>query len=444
VKVLVVGGGGREHALVHSFAASPLAPTIFCAPGNAGIAAEAECVSIGAEDIGALVSFAAGEKVDLTVVGPEAPLVGGIADAFAERGLAVFGTDGQASLLEGSKAFAKDIMADAGAPTGAFARFDDVDDALRHLERIETYPVVVKADGLAAGKGVVIAEDHETARSAVEADLRDHKFGAAGDTVLIEEFLEGSEVSLLALCDGETIVPMAPAQDYKRIFAGDEGPNTGGMGSYCPVPGFGRREIDYVVATVYEPVVDALRRRGITFQGVLYGGLIITEAGVRVLEFNCRFGDPETQAILPRLKTDLLELCLAGSRGELAGVELEWHPDACVSVVMASRGYPQSSSKGDVIEGLDEAAALEDVTVYHAGTGFGERTADGDRPVVTAGGRVLAVSALGDGFAAARERAYEGIGRISFPGMQFRPDIAERALAAESGETRLFPSGWAK
>ena len=444
MKVLVVGGGGREHALVHSFAASPLAPTIFCAPGNAGIAAEAECVPIGAEDIGALVSFAADEKVDLTVVGPEAPLVGGIADAFNERALRVFGTDGQASLLEGSKLFAKDIMADADAPTGGFARFGDVDDALRYLETLEDYPVVVKADGLAAGKGVVIAEDRAAARSAVEDNLREHKFGVASDTILIEEYLQGPEVSLLALCDGTTIVPMAPAQDYKRIFANDEGPNTGGMGSYCPVPGFGQAEMDYVVATVYEPVVEALRSRGITFRGVLYGGLIVTERGVRVLEFNCRFGDPETQAILPRLGTDLLELCLATTRGELAGAELEWRPEACVSVVMASRGYPQSSSKGDIITGLDEAAALDDVAVYHAGTGFGEPRAGEARQVVTAGGRVLAVSALGEGFAAARERAYEGISCISFDGMQYRPDIAERALAAEVGRSRLFPDGWAK
>lgn len=335
-------------------------------------------------------------------------------------------------------------MADAKAPTGGFARFSEVGDALRHLDGLEDFPVVVKADGLAAGKGVVIAEDRAAARSAVEANLREHRFGTASDTVLIEEYLEGSEVSLLALCDGTTIVPMAPAQDYKRIFANDEGPNTGGMGSYCPVPGFGQKEIDYVAATVYEPVIEALRRRGITFRGVLYGGLIVTERGVRVLEFNCRFGDPETQAILPRLRTDLLELCLATAQGELAGVELEWRAEACASVVMASRGYPQSSSKGDVITGLDEAAALDDVVVYHAGTSFGDPLADGTRPVVTAGGRVLAVSALGEGFAAARERAYEGIDCISFDGMQYRPDIAERALAAEAGQSRLFPVGWAE
>lgn len=443
MKVLVVGGGGREHALVHAFAASSLRPALFCAPGNAGIAAEAECVPIGAEDIDGLLRFACKERIDLTVVGPEAPLVAGIADAFAEHGRLVFGTDRQASRLEGSKSFAKDVLYDAKAPTGRFRRHDNLDDALRCLEMQDTFPLVIKADGLAAGKGVVIAHDFEEARRAVEENLRHRKFGSASDSVLIEEYLTGSEVSLLALCDGETILPMAPAQDYKRIFDGDEGPNTGGMGSYCPVPGFTDKEIDHVVGSVYEPVIGALRNRGITFRGVLYGGLIVTDEGVKVLEFNCRFGDPETQAILPRLQTDLLEVCLATARGELSGTRLRWLDDKCVSVVMASRGYPESSSKGDVISGLDEVATLPDTVVYHAGTGFGEACADGSRPVVTAGGRVLAVSALGETFAVARERAYDGVRRIGFPGMQFRQDIAERAVRAERGEWRLFPPGWA-
>ncbi|MBM3146552.1 MAG: phosphoribosylamine--glycine ligase [Actinobacteria bacterium] len=443
MKILVVGGGGREHALVHAFASSSLQPTLFCAPGNAGIAAEAECLPIGAEDIDELLRFAYKEKVDLTVVGPEAPLVAGIADTFTAHGLLTFGTDRAASELEGSKSFAKDVMYDAKAPTGRFRRHDNLADALRCLEVQDTYPLVIKADGLAAGKGVVIAHDFQEARRAVEENLRHHRFGAASDSVLIEEHLTGSEVSLLALCDGSTILPMAPAQDYKRIFADDEGPNTGGMGSYCPVPGFGQHEIDFIVETVYEPVIEALRRRDITFRGVLYGGLIITDDGARILEFNCRFGDPETQAILPRLRSDLLEVCLATARGELAGVRLDWHPDACVSVVMASRGYPESSSRGDVISGLDDAAALEAVDIYHAGTGFGETSSDGTRPVVTAGGRVLAVSALGETFKVARERAYQGIERIAFPGMQFRPDIAARAVRAERGEWSLFPPGWA-
>ncbi len=442
MKVLVVGGGGREHALVHAFAGSSLDPQVFCAPGNAGIAAEAECLPIGGEDVEGLLAWAVKEKPDLTVVGPEAPLVAGIADLFADRGLAVFGPSKAAAELEGSKVFAKDIMADAKAPTGRFSRHDDLDDALRCLKTQPVYPLVVKADGLAAGKGVVIANDYEEARKAVEDDLRHRKFGSAGDTVLIEEYLTGSEVSLLALCDGKTIVPMAPAQDYKRIFNDDQGLNTGGMGSYCPVPGFGQREIDYTMEHVFEPVIAVLGARGIEYRGVLYGGLIITEDGLKVLEFNCRFGDPETQAILPRLDGDLLEACLAAARGELAGTRLAWKPQPCVSVVMASRGYPESSSKGDVISGLADAAALDDTVVYHAGTGFGTASGNDARPIVTAGGRVLAVSALGATFDAARERAYRGIDRIAFDGMQFRTDIAERAVRAEKGEQLLFPAGW--
>jgi phosphoribosylamine--glycine ligase len=443
MKVLVVGGGGREHALVHAFAASSLQPQIFCAPGNAGIAAEAECPSIGGEDLDGLLAWALKEKPDLTVVGPEAPLVAGIADFFAEHGLAVFGPSKAAAEIEGSKTFAKDIMYDAHAPTGRFRRHDNLDDALRCLEMQDTFPLVVKADGLAAGKGVVIAHDFEEARAAVEDNLRHQKFGAASRTIIIEEYLKGSEVSLLALCDGATIVPMAPAQDYKRIFDNDEGPNTGGMGSYCPVPGFAQAEIDFTMERVFEPVVAALHKRGVPFRGVLYGGLIITEDGLKVLEFNCRFGDPETQAILPRLDSDLLEVCLAAARGELAGAELAWKPQPCVSVVMASRGYPESSSKGDVISGLTEAGELPDVAVYHAGTEFADASGDERPPVVTAGGRVLAVSALGDDFGAARRRAYDGIGRIAFSGMQYRSDIAERAVRAEKGEWLLFPSGWA-
>ena len=449
MRVLVVGGGGREHALVHAFASSKLATQLFCAPGNAGIAAEADCVDVGAEDLGALLAFAKKERIDLTVVGPEAPLVAGIADLFAENELPVFGPNRQAAQLEGSKAFAKDVMYDAGAPTGSYQRHDDLDDALRCLETRDSWPLVVKADGLAAGKGVVIANDYDEARRAVEENLVEARFGTASSAVLIEEFLTGSEVSLLALCDGKTVLPMAPAQDYKRIFAGDQGPNTGGMGSYCPVPGFEQTAIERVVDEVYEPVLAALRKRGIEYRGVLYGGLIVTDEGVKLLEFNCRFGDPETQAILPRLESDLLELCLAAAGGELAGMSLAWKAQPCVSVVMASRGYPASSSKGDVIGGLAEAADEPDVTVYHAGTAFaaqpeaaGGATPAG-RPVVTAGGRVLAVSALGQDFAAARRRAYDALAHIRFDGMQSRPDIAERAVKAERHELDLFPPTWA-
>ncbi len=306
MKVLVVGGGGREHALVHAFASSNLATQLYCAPGNAGIAQEAECVPIGGEDIEALLAFARGERIDLTVVGPEAPLVAGVADAFEDNGLAVFGPSRAAAQLEGSKLFAKQIMADAGAPTGGYARFTDHRSALDHLAGA-SYPLVVKADGLAAGKGVTVAQTRDEAQAAVEEALVARRFGLAGEVILIEEFLAGPEVSLLALCDGTTVVPMAPAQDYKRIFAGDQGPNTGGMGSYCPVPGFSSDTADMIVEEIFQPVLAALVKRGIWYRGVLYGGLIVTDAGTKILEFNVRFGDPETQAILPRLDSDLLE-----------------------------------------------------------------------------------------------------------------------------------------
>jgi phosphoribosylamine--glycine ligase len=441
MRVLVVGGGGREHALVHAFAASPLLSAQFCAPGNAGIAAEANCIDLASDDVDGLLAFAKKEHIDLTVIGPEAPLVAGLTDALTENGLLAFGPSKVAAQMEGSKAFAKDVMWDAKAPSARFRRHDNLDDALRCLEMQDTFPLVVKADGLAAGKGVVIAADFDEARTAVEDNLIRRQYGAASDEVIIEEYLAGPEVSLLALCDGTTVVPMAPAQDYKRIFAGDEGPNTGGMGSYCPVPGFTDTVSQHMVEKVFEPVLRVLQARGIHYRGVLYGGLIATSTGIKVLEFNCRFGDPETQAILPRLQSDLLEACLATARGELARVKLDWKPQACVSVVMASAGYPASSHKDDIILGLEQAAAEPDVAVYHAGTAFAPGAAAGLKTVVTNGGRVLAVSALADGFAEARRRTYRALSHISFSGMQYRPDIAERAAGAEAGERQLFPPG---
>ena len=352
MRVLVVGGGGREHALVHSFVQSSLATQVFCAPGNAGIAAEADCVPIGAEDVLALLEFALKERPDLTVIGPEAPLVAGVTDLFRERGLLVFGPDARAAAHGGQQ----------GLRQGGHGRGRRADRRLQqaHHRRVgarrarppgPSYPVVVKADGLAAGKGVIIAKTSDEARAAVEDMLVAKSFGGAGEVVVVEEHLVGSEVSLLVLCDGETAVPLAPAQDYKRIFAGDQGPNTGGMGSYCPVPGFEQRAIDAAMDQVVEPVLATLKKRGITYRGVLYAGLIVTADGTKVLEFNCRFGDPETQAVLPRLNSDLLELCLAAAKGELAGARPVWTPQDCVTVVLASAGYPASSHKGDVIEG---------------------------------------------------------------------------------------------
>lgn len=435
MRVLVVGGGGREHALVRSFARSRLASDVFCAPGNAGTAGEAHNIEVDAGDLSGLLAFAQRNRIDLTVVGPEAPLVAGLADTFADHGLAVFGPSAAAARLEGSKAFAKEIMADGGVPTGRYQRHRSLESALAAVDRQESWPLVVKADGLAAGKGVMICRTRDEAVAAVEACFVARAFGAAGDVVITEEYLSGPEVSLLVLCDGTAAVPLAPAQDYKRIFAGDRGPNTGGMGSYCPVPGFEQQAVDAAMATIVEPVIAGLRRRGICYRGVLYAGLIVTQEGAKVLEFNCRFGDPETQAILPRLTSDLLEHCAAAAAGELAGIRPAWTPQECVSVVMASAGYPTSSRTGDVITGLEAAGALTGVSIFHAGTAV-----RGD-DVVTAGGRVLAVSALGDGFAAARARAYEAVSLIHFDGQQVRPDIAERAVRAQRGETSLFPPG---
>ena len=353
-----------------------------------------------------------------SIVGPEAPLVGGVVDALEEAGIRAFGPSAAAAELEGSKAFAKALMKEAGVPTAAHVLLRSREEAIEQLAGA-SYPAVLKADGLAAGKGVILCATEAEAREAVDVFFTERRFGET--VVVLEEFLEGEELSLLALCDGENVVPLAPAQDYKRIFDGDEGPNTGGMGSYSPVPGFGPEEVEEIVATVHRPVVAAMARARRPFHGVLYAGLMIGPEGPRVLEFNVRFGDPETQAVLPRLRSDLLELCLAAREpGGLAGVEAEFGEDWAVTVVLASAGYPESSSKGDVIEGLEEAAAIAEVT--HAGT-----AARGGE-VVTAGGRVLNVTGIGATPAEARDRAYDAAGRISFDGMQIRTDIAARAV----------------
>jgi phosphoribosylamine--glycine ligase len=422
VKVLVVGGGGREHALVETLAASPLAPEMYAAPGNPGISRIAETVDIPVDDLVSLRDYAADNGIDLTVVGPETPLIGGISEAFWEAGLKIFGPSRAAARIEGSKVFAKELMRHAGVPTADFEAFDSEAAALAYLRAHRDYPVVVKADGAAAGKGVTVSRTRDEAEEAVRAAFGG-KFGAAGERIVIEECLEGREASIFVVTDGEDILPFLPAQDYKRAYDGDEGPNTGGMGAYSPIIWMEPATYAAILEDIIRPTIHQLALIGAPYTGLLYAGVMVTETGPKALEFNCRFGDPETQVILPRLGSDLLELMIAAGNDDLAGREIVWSADKAVCVVLASEGYPESSSSGDEISGLENIPA--GVYVYHAAT------EDSDGSFHTAGGRVLNVVGTGPTIIEARARAYAAVEQIHFEGMQYRTDIALEAIELE-------------
>ncbi len=421
MRVLVVGGGGREHALVWKIAQSPQVDAIYAAPGNAGMSEHAECLDIGAEDIDGLLGFARSQGIDLTVVGPEVPLVAGVVDRFREAGLRIFGPEKEAAQLEGSKVFAKRLMREARVPTVEFRVFDEPTTAHQYLDSQDA-PIVVKADGLAAGKGVLVCRSIDEAHQAVDAIMVDRRFGEAGREVIIEECLVGEEASILALSDGKTIYPLPSSQDHKPIYDGDGGPNTGGMGAYSPAPVVTPEMEEHITREILVPVVHALRVRGIRYRGVIYAGLMMTPGGPKVLEFNVRFGDPETQPILVRLKSDLVPALEAVVDGRLQETSLEWDDRPAVCVVMASGGYPGSYEKGKPITGLEDAAGMTDVAVFHAGT------ASADGRLVTNGGRVLGVTALGETVAEAKARAYDAVKKIQFDGAYYRTDIADRAI----------------
>lgn len=420
MRVLVIGGGGREHALVWKLAQSSRVEKIYCVPGNPGISQIAQCVSMDIMNNKEMVSFALENKIDLTVVGPEAPLTNGIVDAFTASGLRIFGPSGAAARIEGSKAFAKELMKKYNIPTARFEVFTNAEAAKEYIRQCGA-PVVVKADGLAAGKGVIVAMTLDEALAAVDAIMRDRAFGQAGNQVVIEEFLEGEEASLLAFTDGRIVVPMVAAQDHKRIYDGDCGPNTGGMGAYAPAPVITDEIRGQVVRQILQPTIDAMREEGCPYRGCLYAGLMLTTEGPKVIEFNARFGDPETQVVLPLLNSDLAEIMEACIDNELANLEIRWKTGSAVCVVLAAQGYPSSVRKGDVITGIEKAENKE-ACVFHAGTAF----KDGE--VVSNGGRVLGVTALANDIVSAVKKAYSAVEDIKFDGMQYRKDIAHRAI----------------
>ena len=432
MKVLIIGSGGREHALAWKIAQSPKVSKVFCAPGNAGMAQLGECANIKATDIPALLAYAQDKGIDLTVVGPESPLIAGLSDEFRAAGLPTFGPSKAAAAIEGSKVFSKNFMARHGIPTAAFQVFDDSREAHDYLSdqfeksrKSDFLGVAVKADGEAAGKGALICHTKEQAVAAVKLIMDDKAFGKSGDRVVIEELIEGQEATLMGITDGESIIPLMPSQDYKRINDCDQGPNTGGMGCYSPVPVVPLWLYEQMLETIIMPTISAMRQEGRTYTGLLYTGIMLTKDGPKVIEYNARFGDPETQVALPLIKTDLVDIIQASLNGSLDSIEAKCYNKCAVCVVVASGGYPGSYETGKPISGLDEAGALEGVTVFHAGT----KIQDGR--VVTSGGRVLGVTGVGDTFKEARDRAYAGVSKISFEAMHYRRDIGQRVISQE-------------
>ena len=422
MRILVVGSGGREHALCWKIAASPLCGKLYCAPGNAGIAAEAECVAIGVEDIEGLVAFAKQAAIDFVVVGPEAPLVKGLADRLEAEGIATFGPSAKAAALEGSKGFMKDIAAKYQIPTARYARFTEAP-AAKAFAKTFTPPMVIKADGLASGKGVVICGSHAEAEAEIDAMLNEKKFGNASAEIVVEEFLEGEELSFFALTDGKHALPLVSAQDHKRVGDGDTGPNTGGMGAYSPAPVATPAVEAAILERIIRPTVAGMAAEGRPFKGVLFAGIMVTKDGPKLIEYNCRFGDPETQVIMLRMKSDLLPALMAARDGSLQNFDLRWSDDTAVVVVMAAKGYPEKPQTGTVIRQLDAAAKIEGVTIFHAGT---KQNAQGE--IEASGGRVLGISATAKSFEEARARAYRAVDAINWPGGFCRRDIGWRAV----------------
>jgi len=428
MKVLVVGGGGREHALCWAIAASPLCDHLYCAPGNAGIAREAECVDIGAEDVDGIVAFAKDKDIDFVVVGPEAPLVLGLADALTAAGIKTFGPSAAAAQIEGSKGYMKDLLAESGVPTAAYGRFTDIDAAKAYVTA-QGAPIVVKTDGLAAGKGVILCDTVDEAHAAIDSMMSDKTFGSAGDEIVIEEFLEGEEISFFALVDGTNALPLISAQDHKAVGEGDTGPNTGGMGAYSPAPVMNDALEAEIMDSIVMPTVKTMADKGTPYVGVLFAGLMITPKGPKILEYNVRFGDPECQVLMRRLKSDLLPALIASADGQLDHFDLRWYDETAMIVVMAANGYPGSYQKGTEIKGVDAAEASEGVVVFHAGT------KEEDGKLLASGGRVLGVTASGSSVTEAHANAYAAVDAIDWPDGFCRRDIGWRAIAREKSGT---------